>query len=200
MIWIAAILMDAETEGDDGIEGLQFLLLPLPKRRRSRCFDNCIICQSDSKENLRKGKQSSVKNFISKLQIRQDDVYERLSPNFDVLYNKEVLWHASCYATYTSEQNIKYATKHQSSMVQKADIKCAKATNELCARISRSKAVPHDWSKCLFCKNRTLRQLNAWVCPRLHDIMHECFTRDLWGMRLFEFLRVATFVLVFESI
>ena len=155
MIWIAAILMDAETEGDDGIEGLQFLLPPLPKRRRSTCFDNCIICQSDSKENLRKGKQSSVKNFISKLQIRQDDVYERLSPNFDVLYKKEVLWHASCYATYTSEQNIKYATKHQSWMVQKADIKCAKATNELCARISRSKAVLHDWSKCLFCKNRT---------------------------------------------
>lgn len=113
MIWIAAILMDAETEGDDGIEGLQFLLPPLPKRRRSTCFDKCIICQSDSKENLRKGKQSSVKNFISKLQIRQDDVYERLSPNFDVLYKKEVLWHASCYATYTSEQNIKYATKHQ---------------------------------------------------------------------------------------
>ena len=87
MIWIAAILMDAETEGDDGIEGLQFLP-PLPKRRRSTCFDNCIICQSDSKENLRKGKQSSVKNFISKLQVRQDDVYERLSPNFDVLYKK----------------------------------------------------------------------------------------------------------------
>ena len=66
MIWIAAILMDAETEGDDGIEGLP---PPLPKRRRSTCFDNCIICQSDSKKNLRKGKQSSVKNFISKLQI-----------------------------------------------------------------------------------------------------------------------------------
>ena len=45
-----------------------------------------------------------------------------------------------------------------------------------------------------------LRQLNAWVCSRLHDIMRECFTRDLWGMRLFEFLRVATFILVFESI
>ena len=44
-----------------------------------------------------------------------------------------------------------------------------------------------------------LRQLSAWVCPRLHDIMRECFTRDLWGMRLFEFLRVATFILVFES-
>ena len=45
-----------------------------------------------------------------------------------------------------------------------------------------------------------LRQLNAWLCPRLHDIMRECFTRDLWEMRLFEFLRVATFIWVFESI
>ena len=39
-----------------------------------------------------------------------------------------------------------------------------------------------------------LRQLNAWLCLRLHDIMHECFTRDLWEMRLFEFLHVATFI------
>ena len=39
-----------------------------------------------------------------------------------------------------------------------------------------------------------LGQLNAWLCPRLHDIMRECFTRDLWEMRLFEFLRVATFI------
>ena len=31
-------------------------------------------------------------------------------------------------------------------------------------------------------------------------MMRECFTRDLWGIRLFEFLRVATFILVFESI
>ena len=45
-----------------------------------------------------------------------------------------------------------------------------------------------------------LRQLNAWVCPRLHDIMCECFTRGLWGMRLFQFLRVATSILAFESI
>ena len=34
-----------------------------------------------------------------------------------------------------------------------------------------------------------LRQLNAWLCPRLHDIMRKCFTRDLWEMRLFEFLQ-----------
>ena len=39
-----------------------------------------------------------------------------------------------------------------------------------------------------------IRQLNAWICPRLHDIMRECFTRDLWEMRQFEFLRVATFI------
>ncbi|CAB4008539.1 Hypothetical predicted protein, partial [Paramuricea clavata] len=146
-------MMDVENEGDD--IGIQFPLPPLPKRRRSTCFTKCIICQSDSRENLRKGKQSSVKNFISKLQIRQDDVYRRLSANFDVLYENEVLWHASCYTTYTSEQNIKYASNHQSSTVQTEKNKYAEATSEPCAMIYRSKAVPHDWSKCLFCKNRT---------------------------------------------
>lgn len=153
MIWIAAVMMGEENEG--GSIGLQFPMPPLPKRRRSTCFTKCIICQSDSRENLRKGKQCSVKIFISKLQIRQDDVFQRLSPNFDVLYENEVLWHASCYATYTSEQNIKYASNQRSSTMQREKIKFAETTSELCARISRSKAVPHDWSKCLFCKNCT---------------------------------------------
>ncbi len=146
-------MMDVENEGD-GI-GLQFLLPPLPKRQRSTCFTKCIICQSDSRENLRKGKQSSVKKFISKLEIRQDDVYQRLSPNFDVLYENEVLWHTSCYATYTSEQNIKYMSNHQSSTVHNENVKYTEAASEPCAMISRSKAALHDWSKCLFCKNRT---------------------------------------------
>ena len=89
------------------------------------------------------------------MEIRQDDVYQRLSPNFDVLYENEVLWNASCYATYTSEQNIKYVSNHQSSTVHNENVKYTEAASEPCAMISRSKAAPHDWSKCLFCKNRT---------------------------------------------
>ena len=69
------------------------------------------------KDKLRKGKETSVANFVSKLNVRRDSVYERLSPDLELLYENEVLWHASCYVTYTSTQNIKYATASKTSVV-----------------------------------------------------------------------------------
>ena len=52
--------------------------------------------------------------MISKIKIRQDEVYERLSTNFNLLFENEVLWHASCYASYTNCQNLKYVTSKPS--------------------------------------------------------------------------------------
>jgi len=46
--------------------------------------------------------ESSIANLISKLNTRQHYVYQRLSPDLDLLYENNVLWHATCYATYTS--------------------------------------------------------------------------------------------------
>ena len=69
------------------------------------------------KDKLRKGKETSVANFVSKLNVRRDSVYERLSPDLELLYENEVLWHASCYVTYTSTQNIKYAAASKTSVV-----------------------------------------------------------------------------------
>jgi len=112
-------MADEERGSDESkLHEVQVPLPPLPKKRRSTTFAKCIICQSDSKDKLRKGKESSVANLISKLKIRQDDVYQRLSPDLDLLYENEVLWHASCYATYTSVQNIKYASSKGTKVVE----------------------------------------------------------------------------------
>jgi len=94
---------------DSDLYECQMPLPPLPKKRRTTIFTYCMICQTDLKDKLRKGKETSVANFVSKLNARGDNVYERLSPDLELLYENEVLWHASCYATYTSAQNIKYA-------------------------------------------------------------------------------------------
>lgn len=112
-------MADEERGSDDSeLHELQVPLPPLPKKRRSTTFAKCIICQSDSKDKLRKGKGSSVANLISKLKIRQDNVYQRLSPDLHLLYENDVLWHASCYATYTSVQNIKYASSKATRVVE----------------------------------------------------------------------------------
>lgn len=91
--------------------------------------------------------------MISKLNIRQDDVYQRLSPDLDLLYENEVLWHPSCYATYTSVQNIKYALSKASRVVKAADTD--DMSTEPSPRVSRSSVAPRDWSKCMFCKKIT---------------------------------------------
>ena len=64
----------------------QMPLPPLPKKRRTIIFTKCIICQTDLKDKLRKGKETSVANFVSKLNVRRDSVYKRLSPDLELLY------------------------------------------------------------------------------------------------------------------
>ena len=146
---IADVLM--ADDDDCELHELQVPLLPLPKKRHTTSFAKCIICQSDSKAELRKGKESSVANLISKLKIRKDDVYRRLYPDLDFLLKEnDVHWHASCYTTYTSIQNIKYAP-NKASLVMEANIE--DEVTESSFRVSRSSVAPHDWSKCLFYKN-----------------------------------------------
>ena len=54
--------------------------IPLPeKRRRFLSFAKCIICQVDKPDVLRKAKASSIAVFVRSLQLRKDEVYDRLS-------------------------------------------------------------------------------------------------------------------------
>ena len=141
---------------DSDLYECQMPLPPLPKKRRRTIFTKCIICQMDFKDKLRKGKGTSVANFVSKLNVRRDSVYEKLSPDLELLYENEVLWHASCYATYTSTQNIKYAAVSKTSVVVEEDME--EESPESSSRVLRSSIHPQDWSKCLFCKNRTYKK------------------------------------------
>ena len=151
--------MDNNNESDDS----HLLFPPMPKKRRmssATSFAKCIICQSDSNDDLRKAKESSISNLISKLQIRQDEVYERLKTDFNLLHENEVFWHASCYATCTSKQNIKYAAKAVTEVEERAKKSTEPGSSE---RVSRSGVAPHDWSKCLFCKKRTYKKEKSMI-------------------------------------
>jgi len=107
---------------DSDLYECQMPLPPLPKKRRTTILTKCIIFQTDLKDKLRKGKETSVANFVSRLNVRRDSVFERLSPDLELLYKNEVLCNASCYATYTSTQNIKYAAASKASVVVGEDM------------------------------------------------------------------------------
>ena len=85
-------------------------ILPPEKKRRLTSFSKCVICQGDKNEVLRKGKESSVETFISAFSLRHDEDYERLYSEISDRKDLELFWHSSCYSSYTSQQNIRYAT------------------------------------------------------------------------------------------
>lgn len=85
-------------------------------------IDKCW--QSVSSVSLRNSEKTFKESLVANGLIyhtAQDDVYQRLSPYLELLYeNKVFFWHASCYGIYTSVQNIRY-TSNKALNVVKAD-------------------------------------------------------------------------------
>lgn len=125
------------------------------KRRKleKTSSQRCIICLEVGGESLRKGK--ALATFISALRRRKDDVYKRLSGEVENLEKADVFWHSSCYSTYTSEQNIRYATVTDDPLVISSE------EDEAQGRASRSSSSRIDWSKCLFCHNKTHKKIKT---------------------------------------
>ena len=127
----------------DDDDGWQFLPEP-PKRRKTTSFDKCIFCQTNNDVNLRMAKLSSIEKVKAALEVRQDEVSKRLSPSdLCLIEGKVILWHSSCYETYTSKQNLQYCAAQSSSDVRPEGTK---------------RGTPFDWSKCIFCKNATRKK------------------------------------------
>ena len=130
-------------------------ILPPEKKRRLTSFSKCVICQGNKNEVLRKGKESSVETFISTLSLRHDEDYERLYSEISDRKDLELFWHSSCYSSYTSQQNIRYATSTNVS----APLLTGDSGNTEDRRLSRSAIAPTDWSCCLCCCNKTHKKV-----------------------------------------
>ncbi len=148
-------MADADKEHSTAIQ----FPVPPPSKKPRTCletiYSKCIICQLDRDEKLRKAQESSIANFISKLKIREDDVQKRLATDLEKLQEHDVLWHSTCYASYTSPENLKYVRQ----------ISTEDNVQHQRGRMSRSTVSVTDWSKCLFCKNRTYKKN-----PQLHRV------------------------------
>ena len=112
----------------------------------------------DSVEKLRKAKESSIANFISKLKIRREDVYERLANELQIVKDNGVLWHSSCYASYISSDNLKSVQKISNEKRYGTEENNEDTVQDHGGRILRSMVPTTDWSKCIFCENRTHRK------------------------------------------
>ena len=152
--------MASEEKDNPSQSGIVIPLPPESKRRRLLSLSKCIICQVDREEILRKAKVSSIDILKRALDLRKDEVYERLHEELPTLLNRDVFWHSTCYSSYTSVQNIRYATGINDNQAESGD------ANDETRRVLRSSAgVSIDWSKCFICRNKTYKK-----CPEMHNV------------------------------
>ena len=151
-------MADAENESSDVF---QIVVPPALKRPRT-CTETtnskCIICQVDSVEKLRKAKESSIANFISKLKISRDNVYKRLANELQIVKGNGVLLHSCCYAPYILSENLKCVQKISNEKRYSTEENNEDTVQDHGGRTLRSMVPTTDWSKCIFCKNRTHRK------------------------------------------
>ena len=133
---------------------------------KSTDFSACVICQSDDKVSLRKAKESSISNLIEAMQERNDHVFERLKPDIPGLTTSDVYWHATCYSGYVSKHNIRLAPKQKLSVsptpVSSESLEATQSSSSH-TRSSRSKQIPFDRMKCMFCQKVTRKKIGDLV-------------------------------------
>ena len=90
-------------------EGFAIPLLPKSRKRKLSRSTSCIICQTDRPgEPLRKAKEDSIEKAIKATEQRRDEEVRARFVSHDA--DTGIHWHSTCYASYTSDQNIHYKT------------------------------------------------------------------------------------------
>ena len=102
-----------------------------------------LIFVSDDKP-VRKAQVSSIQDFLSAMELRRDDVFDRLQPDSATLTDRQIVWHSCCYETYTSRQNLWYVVDQNDEQAKMPE-----------STAKRAQRISFDWSKCFFCKNKT---------------------------------------------
>ena len=113
----------------------------------------CLFCQCDKKEALVSASSSGIANVSSASRLRNDEIKHYIG---DLV---EILWHKSCYSSYTSKRNLSFLSISQNANLSEADEKKQPLDP---GRSSRSKLSKLDWSLCMFCqkvKNKGIKTL-----------------------------------------
>lgn len=146
--------------GDSSDEKQALGLLPV-KRKKSIDWRNCIICQNHKgQESQRKASPAGITTFLSAAKQRSDEVYSRILPEIEDLSKREIVWHTSCYKSYTSKRNLSFVKQETSTR----DVESSTAAvSDVESRSSRSKVASLDWSLCMFCQKTKHRGTKALI-------------------------------------
>lgn len=146
------------------LDGFPLPIPPEPKTIKLTVIQKCFICQKELLDcPLRKGKPSSIANLIEAAKSRQDDCFRRLHlEGVDNVSVNDIVWHAQCFSSYTSQQNLRYASGTANTEQNEEEIaKSRQAVGKVTRSTSSFDGI--DWSKCFICKKKTYKKVTELV-------------------------------------
>ena len=96
--------------------------------------------------------RDSISKFLKAAAIRDDNVFERVNPEAEELLVETVLWHKSCYKSYTSKTNLERFEKTSAEKSKQQREAMETEQQRLTRRSLEGSSV--DWQLCLFCQKR----------------------------------------------
>ena len=132
-------------------------LTPLRKRRNEVEWNKCIICQVSTPELLIKMRNVSTNNFIEAMEARRDGVFFRVVHSVSDIENLRIddtsmLYHRSCYKTYTSRRNCGFFKVELADSDHKPDTSQVPFLNE------QTDDTSTDIALCIFCGKQTFKK------------------------------------------
>ena len=132
------------------------------KRNRASTMENCIICQEAQRaDKLYNATKQGVQTLLEAAQSRSKlrDPQNRIAVEQVGLLGianaeeQHLVWHRSCYASFTSKSHICRLQSHQKQRAPsdtEADAGPSRASSTL-----RSRSVSINWNACMFCQDLT---------------------------------------------
>ena len=158
------------------------------KRQRPVTLENCIICQEDRHDKLvsptDKG-LSTLKDAAHSRKSFQDPdnrfAIERIVSVFNANHELSMVWHKSCYSSFTSKAHISRLSKSAQTSVKAASIEdAAGPSSRPPSRSSRSSTgEAFKWEACIFCQNTDAKdKLSSVTTFKMSDQILEASKYD----------------------
>jgi len=154
-------------------------VLPL-KRKYSNDTFSCIVCGL-SCNIVEKPKIESFLTIKQAALRRKDSVAQRFAQQYDdTLVEQKFSWHASCYASYTSEQKIRRAeilfakncSDNNSEIVASShDIESVSSTKK--EKLTRSSVPQSENETCLICDKQSKKKVYKTFLLSEYDAAHK---------------------------
>ncbi|KAK3097137.1 hypothetical protein FSP39_006702 [Pinctada imbricata] len=160
--------------------------------QRKKCkfilnFSKCVICQQKSEEDLIQFSEKSKIAFFEALEARQDELLQKFLHEFQSIEqipkdSLNIVYHRSCYKSYTSKHNILSVCTSRDATIIPGEV-----SSHAPAKCTRSQLKTFGWNVCIVCMKEKYKK---------KKILHHLETRS----RLLSILEAAKLLKDFPMI